>query len=113
MTIALFLLLAAMPADWKHVQQFDVVQPGLIKLSLPVETIDAARPGLEDLRIVDSAGQEVPYLVQRPLGGKALTAEAAQFVLAAGGLEDGGVAAGGGPRPRALGGGADHHQDPS
>ena len=58
---------AELPADWKNVQQFDVARTGLIKLSLPAETINAARPGLEDLRIFDSAGREVPYLIERPV----------------------------------------------
>jgi hypothetical protein len=62
---------AELPADWKNVQHFEVAQPGLIKLSLPAATLDAARPGLEDLRIYDSAGHEVPYLIQRPLGDAA------------------------------------------
>jgi hypothetical protein len=60
-------VLGELPADWKNVQQFDVARTGLIKLGLPAETIDAARPGLEDLRIFDSAGREVPYLIERPV----------------------------------------------
>ncbi len=42
-------------------------RPGLVKLSLPVETLDAARPALEDLRLYDDAGNEVPYLIERPV----------------------------------------------
>jgi len=34
---------------------------------LPVETLDAARPALEDLRLYDDAGNEVPYLIERPV----------------------------------------------
>ena len=55
-----------MPADWQHQQSFDVSTPGLVKLSLPVETLDAARPALEDLRVYDDAGSEVPYLIEHP-----------------------------------------------
>ena len=40
--------------------------PGLVKLSLPLGTLDAARPALEDLRLYDAAGMEVPYLIERP-----------------------------------------------
>lgn len=69
----------ALPVEWKNVQQFDVAQPGLIKLSLPAETLDVARPGLEDLRIFDSAGHEVPYLIERPLGDAARTRTAKEF----------------------------------
>jgi hypothetical protein len=70
-TFCIYLLMAVsvfgqLPADWKNVQRFEVAQTGLINLSLPAETLDAARPGLEDLRILDGAGREVPYLIDRP-----------------------------------------------
>jgi hypothetical protein len=76
-TICLYLLaavpvLGALPADWKNVQQLEVAQPGLIKLSLPADTLDAARPGLEDLRILDGAGREMPYVIERPVGQPAV-----------------------------------------
>jgi len=57
---------APLPADWQHQQRFDVPAAGLLKLSLPTATLDAARPGLEDLRLYDDAGVEVPYMVERP-----------------------------------------------
>jgi hypothetical protein len=57
---------ATLPEAWQHEQLLDVPTPGLIKLSLPVETLDAARPGLEDLRLYDDAGSEVPYALERP-----------------------------------------------
>jgi hypothetical protein len=57
---------APLPAEWQHEQHFDVPAPGLLKLSLPTATLDAARPGLEDLRLYDDAGREVPYLIERP-----------------------------------------------
>ena len=57
---------ATLPADWQHQQSFEVSTPGLVKLSLPVETLDAARPALEDLRVYDDAGIEVPYLIEHP-----------------------------------------------
>jgi hypothetical protein len=58
---------AGLPADWQHEQPFNVPAPGLVKLNLPVETLDAARPALEDLRLFDAAGNEVPYLIERPV----------------------------------------------
>ena len=58
---------AGLPADWRREQPFNVPAPGLVKLSLPVETLDAARPALEDLRLCDGAGNEVPYLIERPV----------------------------------------------
>ena len=57
---------ASLPADWQHEQHFEVSAPGLLKLSLPLSTLDAARPALEDLRLYDNAGMEVPYLIERP-----------------------------------------------
>jgi hypothetical protein len=64
---ALSLSAAGLPADWQHEQPFTVPAAGLIKLNLPVETLDAARPALEDLRLYDDAGNEVPYLIERPV----------------------------------------------
>jgi hypothetical protein len=57
---------APLPSDWQHVQQFEVPAPGLVKLSLHASTLDAARSALEDLRLYDDAGLEMPYLVERP-----------------------------------------------
>ena len=57
---------ATLPPDWQHEQSFDVAATGLVKLSLPVETLDAARPGLDDLRVYDDAGHEAPYLIEHP-----------------------------------------------
>ena len=60
-------LAANLPSDWQHEQSFEVATSGLVKMSLPVETLDAARPMLEDLRLYDDAGNEVPYLISRPV----------------------------------------------
>ena len=57
---------AALPAEWRHTQDFNLTAPGLVKISLPVETLDAARPGLEDLRLCDETGGELPFLISRP-----------------------------------------------
>ncbi len=69
--IALFLfagsLYALTPDEWRFIQPVDVPANGLIRISLPVETLDAARPDLGDVRILDSAGNEVPYLIHRPM----------------------------------------------
>ncbi|HEX4349917.1 MAG TPA: DUF3999 family protein, partial [Verrucomicrobiae bacterium] len=58
---------AALSSEWQHMQDFDLATPGLVKISLPVETLDAARPGLEDLRLCDDAGNELPFLISRPV----------------------------------------------
>lgn len=57
---------APLPPDWRNVQTVEVDQTGLLKLSLPLETLDAARPTLEDLRLYDDSGREVPFRVERP-----------------------------------------------
>ena len=48
-------------------------------MSLPVETLDAARPALEDLRLYDDAGNEVPYLIDRPVPVAKVVQEAKSF----------------------------------
>lgn len=68
-----------LPADWKNIQQVQVGQPGLVKLALPAETLDAARAGLEDLRIYDAAGHEVPYLIDRPMPAARIVRAAKSF----------------------------------
>ncbi len=73
---------APLPADWQHEQRFQVPAPGLVKMSLPVETLDAARRGLEDLRLYDDAGNEVPYLIQRPVPVGKVVRNAASFDVA-------------------------------
>lgn len=56
------------PTEWSHRQNVPVAAPGLVKLAVPAATFDAARPGLADLRLVDAAGREVPYLLDRDPG---------------------------------------------
>jgi len=76
---------AALPADWHHEQRFDVTAAGLLKLSLPTATLDAARPGLEDLRLYDDAGREVPYLIERPKPAGKVVRHAKSFQVAVNG----------------------------
>ena len=56
---------ATLPSDWKYAQPFEVTQAGLQRISVPIETLDAARSGLEDLRLTDPTGREVPYVLDR------------------------------------------------
>lgn len=53
--------------EWRHRQTLDIPTGGLMRVELAPETLDAARSGLEDLRLLDAAGNEVPYLVERPV----------------------------------------------
>lgn len=50
---------------WRFEQSLTIPQPGLLKIGLPAETLGAARAGLEDLRLADPAGREVPYVIER------------------------------------------------
>src|SRR6478735_3496927 len=69
--VALTILIAAprclafQPNEWRNTQAFEVPAKGLVHVNLPATTLDAAQPGLEDLRIVDSKGDQVPYLIER------------------------------------------------
>lgn len=68
-TITLIVLfhghVAALPNQWKHQQPFTVTAVGMVKIDLPIETINVACPEMEDLRLHDSAGNEVPYAIER------------------------------------------------
>ena len=52
--------------EWRHRQTLSIPTDGLKRIELPPETLDAARSSLEDLRLLDSAGNEVPFLIERP-----------------------------------------------
>ena len=70
---------ANLPSDWQHEQTFNVSSAGLVKIDLPVETLDAARPALEDLRLYDDAGTEVPYVLTRPVPSPKIIRSAKSF----------------------------------
>jgi hypothetical protein len=59
--------LAFDPNEWRNTQAVEVPAKGLVRVNLPAPTFDAAQAGLEDLRIVDSKGNQVPYLIERLL----------------------------------------------
>lgn len=72
---------ANLPADWQKAQRLEVPGPGLVKISLPVETLDAARPALEDLRLYDDNGNELPYFIERPKPASQWSQSARSFVV--------------------------------
>ena len=51
--------------SWRFDQSLTVAEPNLLRVALPAETLGAARAELEDLRLVDPAGREVPYMIER------------------------------------------------
>ncbi len=71
---------AELPTAWKFSQPLTLAQPGLVRFSVPLETLDAARPGLEDLRLHDASGLEIPFDLDRPVQRAALTAVPRKFV---------------------------------
>ena len=52
--------------DWPFRQSLEVTAPGLVRVALSPETFDAAQTSLADLRLIDPAGAETPYLIERP-----------------------------------------------
>jgi hypothetical protein len=88
--VALLLALVPDPAqaalavsEWQYRQTLAVPAAGLVKLALPLGTLDRAQPGLPDLRLVDGAGQEVPYLIERvaPAGDRVRDVRSFQVAL--------------------------------
>lgn len=71
---------AELPAAWKNSQPVTLAQPGLIRFSVPLDTLDAARSGLEDLRIQDATGREVPFDLDRPVQRAVLSAAPRKFL---------------------------------
>src|SRR6266516_1499694 len=57
---------AATFSEWQQRQSIEVPAPGLVRVALSPATLDALRPSLEDLRLADSSGNEVPFLIERP-----------------------------------------------
>ncbi|PKN66403.1 MAG: hypothetical protein CVU57_07015 [Deltaproteobacteria bacterium HGW-Deltaproteobacteria-15] len=73
---------AQFPSDWKNLQTFQVDRRGFIKLDLPLATLDAARSGLEDLRLYDSKGNEIPFRIDRPVPAPKFVGDALNFRVA-------------------------------
>jgi hypothetical protein len=71
--------LASDPNEWRNTQSLEVPAKGLVRVNVPAATLDAAQPGLEDLRIIDSTGNQVPYLIERLLPEPELKMRPAEF----------------------------------
>lgn len=76
---ALSLSAAELPTGWKNVQRLEINQTGLVKISVPLETLTAARRGLEDLRLYDNNGREIPFFLERPVRLQPVVRPAKQF----------------------------------
>jgi len=79
------------PPGWEYAQELSIPAPGLVELALPPAALDQALGGLEDVRIIDGAGREVPYLFREkprlPVRTEAVATEISQS-----GVEDATVA---------------------
>ena len=58
---------ALTPHQWQYRQSIDVPAAGLVRINLPLETSNIARPDLSDLRIIDSNEKEIPFLIDQPM----------------------------------------------
>ena len=67
------------PNEWRNAQALEVPAKGLARLNVPTATLDVAQPGLEDLRIIDSTGNQVPYLIERLLPDPESTTRPTEF----------------------------------
>lgn len=52
---------------WQHEQAVSVTEPGLIRLDVPPETLNAALPQLADVRLLSPSGVETPYVIGWPV----------------------------------------------
>jgi hypothetical protein len=71
--------LAFDPNEWRNTQALEIPAKGLVRVNVPIATLDAAQPGLEDLRIIDPNGNQIPYLIERSLPGPESTMPPAEF----------------------------------
>src|SRR5262252_5950844 len=82
-TLAIFVAvnttLAFDPNEWRYIQSFEVPAKGLVRVNVPAATLNVAQPGLEDLRVIDSAGNQVPYLIERLLPDSETTMQPTEF----------------------------------
>jgi len=73
-------------AEWKYQQAFAVEHSGVLRIAIPLETLDHAQPDLRDLRITSGEGTEVPFALVRPSHAPARWRPAAHFAVE---LQDG------------------------
>ncbi|MBI4803243.1 MAG: hypothetical protein HY796_12045 [Elusimicrobia bacterium] len=52
------------PPAWKFYQEIKAGTPGVYKYKLPLEAADEAMPTLADIRVLDTEGKEVPYMLE-------------------------------------------------
>ena len=79
------------PSGWEYAQELTISAPGLVEVAIPPVALDRALPGLEDVRVIDGAGREVPYLF-RAQPQPPVRTEASATEISQSGVEDATVA---------------------
>lgn len=72
--------------NWKFHQEFTLANPGFNRIELPLQAIDLAQPDLRDLRLLDPAGEEIPFALIHESATPPQWRPAAEFQVA---LENG------------------------
>ena len=70
---------APLPVEWRHVQPVTLSSTGLVRFAVPLATLEVARAGREDLRILDAQGRELPILLDDPARDGRLAVAPAAF----------------------------------
>ena len=70
---------AADLAGWQQRQGLEMKAPGLVRVSLPAETLGASQPRLGDVRLLSPNAQEVPYTLEWPVLASVSTQPVASF----------------------------------
>jgi hypothetical protein len=55
--------LGPVPPAWEYAQELAVPAAGLVEVRVPAATLDRAARGMDDLRVLDGAGREVPFVI--------------------------------------------------
>jgi hypothetical protein len=66
-----------------------ITESGLVQIVLPPETLNAAQAGLDDLRILDDHGRELPYVISRPVTTPPVSRQPKSFRVVLGNTQTG------------------------
>ncbi len=61
---------AVTSTEWPRQMSFEVSKPGLTRVELTIDALALTRPDRGDVRVLDPAGQEVPWRLRRGLTGR-------------------------------------------
>lgn len=66
-------------ADWRHMQNVTPAATGFVRIEIPSTTHGAAQQDLQDLRLLNPAGEETPFLLQWPQQETVATRTVSEF----------------------------------